>query len=95
MTGQVMLPEQYYCLRDELTTDRNLFIQLPSGQLLEDRSLLPTAKLHGDRRSIGLQPLIRAYGEGLRYEELASRIEALRPAILEGARRAEGTRHPC
>jgi hypothetical protein len=51
--------------------------------------------LHGDRCSIGLQPLIRTYGEGLRYEELTSRIEALRPAMLEGARRAEGIDLPC
>ncbi len=40
-----------------------------------------TAKLHGDPQSMGLQPLIRAYGDGLRFEELASRIEALRPAL--------------
>ncbi len=51
--------------------------------------------LHGDRCSIGLQPLIRTYGEGLRFEELASRIEALRPAMLEGARRAAEMESPC
>ena len=47
--------------------------------------VVPTAKLHRDRRSIGLLPLIRAYGDGLRFEELASRIEALRPVLLEGS----------
>ena len=57
--------------------------------------VVPTAKLHRDRRSIGLQPLIRTYGDGLRFEELANRIEALRTAILEEARRASEMDHPC
>jgi hypothetical protein len=57
--------------------------------------VVPTAKLHGDRLSIGLQPLIRAYGEGLRFEELASRIEALRPALPEGSSGAAGMELPC
>jgi len=42
--------------------------------------VVPTARLHGERQSIGLQPLIRAYGEGITYEELPARIEALRPS---------------
>jgi len=57
--------------------------------------VVPTAKLHGDRRSIGLQPLIRTYGEGLRFEELASRIEALRPALAEGSSGAAEMDLPC
>ena len=57
--------------------------------------VVPKAKLHGERRSIGLQPLIRAYGEGLRFEELASRIEALRPALPEGSRAAAEMDLPC
>jgi hypothetical protein len=57
--------------------------------------VVPTAKLHGDRRSIGLQPLIRTYGEGLRFEELASRIEALQPALPEGSSGAAGMDLPC
>jgi hypothetical protein len=57
--------------------------------------VVPTAKLHVDRRSIGLQPLIRTHGEGLRYEELASRIEALRPALRERASGATERDLPC
>ncbi|MEA5473308.1 hypothetical protein VB716_03640 [Synechococcus sp. CCY9201] len=40
--------------------------------------VVPTGKLHGGRKSIGLQPLIRAYGPGISYEELPDSIEALR-----------------
>jgi hypothetical protein len=40
--------------------------------------VVPTCKLHGERKSIGLQPLIRAFGEGISYEELPARFEALR-----------------
>ena len=57
--------------------------------------VVPTPKLHGERRSIGLQPLIRAYGEGLRFEELASRIEALRPALRERTSGAAEMDLPC
>ncbi len=57
--------------------------------------VVPTAKLHRDRRSIGLQPLIRTYGEGLRFEELASCIEALRPVLAEGSRGAAEMGLPC
>ncbi len=57
--------------------------------------VVPTAMLHGERRSIGLQPLIRTYGEGLRFEELASRIEALRPALRERASGAAEMDLPC
>jgi hypothetical protein len=52
--------------------------------------VVPTAKLHGDRRSIRLQPLIRSYGQGLPYGELRSRIEALRPALSEASKSAAG-----
>ena len=44
--------------------------------------VVPTARLHAERKSIGMQPLIRAYGEGISYEELPVRIEALRPSAL-------------
>ncbi|WP_094585134.1 hypothetical protein [Synechococcus sp. BO 8801] len=57
--------------------------------------VVPTAKLHRDRRSIGLQALIRTYGDGLRFEELANRIEALRPALPEGSRAAAEMDLPC
>ena len=45
--------------------------------------VVPTGRLHGERQSIGLQPLIRAYGEGISYEELPARIEALRPSASQ------------
>ena len=45
--------------------------------------LVPTGRLHGERKSIGLQPLIRAYGEGISYEELPAQIEALRPSASQ------------
>jgi hypothetical protein len=57
--------------------------------------VVPTAKLYSDRRSIGLLPLIRTYGDGLRYEELASRIEALRPVLAEGSSGAAEMDLPC
>ncbi len=44
--------------------------------------VVSTDKLHAERKSIGLQPLIRASGEGISYEELPARIEALRPSVL-------------
>ena len=47
--------------------------------------VVPTSKLHAERKSIGLQPLIRAYGESISYEELPGRIEALRPSALQPA----------
>jgi hypothetical protein len=56
--------------------------------------VVPTANLHVDRRSIGLLPLIRAYGEGLPYEELPSRIEALLPPLPEGSSGAGEKVHP-
>jgi hypothetical protein len=40
--------------------------------------VVPTARLHPDRQSIGLQPLIRAHGEGVGHEVLSARLEALR-----------------
>jgi hypothetical protein len=42
--------------------------------------VVPTTKLYAERKSIGLQALIRAHGEGIRYEELAARIDHLRPS---------------
>ncbi|MFM7312216.1 MAG: hypothetical protein ACKO0M_03455 [Cyanobium sp.] len=39
--------------------------------------VVPTRSLHPERQSIGLQALIRAHGEGLRYEDLAGRIGEL------------------
>ena len=42
--------------------------------------VVPTVRLHADRQSIGLQPLIRAHGEGISYEELPARVQALRPS---------------
>lgn len=41
--------------------------------------VVPTAKLHAERKSIGLQALIRAHGNGSSYGELANRIDKLRP----------------
>jgi hypothetical protein len=41
--------------------------------------VVPTTQLHAERKSIGLQALIRAHGEGIRYGELADRIARLRP----------------
>lgn len=38
--------------------------------------VVPTAALHPDRQSIGLQALQRAYGEGINYNALAARIAA-------------------
>ena len=45
--------------------------------------VVPTGRLHGERKSIGLQPLIRAYGEGISYQELPAQIEALRPSASQ------------
>ena len=42
--------------------------------------VVPTGSLHPERRSIGLQALIRAHGEGLPYGELAGRIGELQGA---------------
>ena len=42
--------------------------------------VVPTLRLHPERKSIGLQALVRAHGDGISYGELASRIEQLRPA---------------
>ena len=57
----------------------------PDPELVDPQDLsqwrfwvVPTGKLHGGRKSIGLQPLIRAYGPGISYEELPDSIEALR-----------------
>lgn len=47
--------------------------------------VVPTSKLHRDRQSIGLQPLIRAFGEGISYEELPASIKALRQPALAPA----------
>ncbi len=44
--------------------------------------VVPTSKLHVERKSIGLQALIRAFGEGSPYDDLASRIAAVRMAAL-------------
>ncbi len=40
--------------------------------------VVPTHSLHPERKSIGLQALLRTHGEGLRYGELAGRIGELR-----------------
>jgi len=45
--------------------------------------VVPTGRVHGERKSIGLQPLIRAYGEGISYEELPTQIEALCPSASQ------------
>ena len=57
----------------------------PDPELVDPQDLsqwrfwvVPTGKLHGGRKSIGLQPLIRAFGPGISYEELPDSIEALR-----------------
>lgn len=39
--------------------------------------VVPTRSLHPERKSIGLQALIRAHGEGLPFEELADRVRQL------------------
>lgn len=39
--------------------------------------VVPTRSLHPERKSIGLQALIRAHGEGLRFAALAGRIGEL------------------
>ncbi|MBD2423397.1 MAG: hypothetical protein VKM34_08660 [Cyanobacteriota bacterium] len=39
--------------------------------------LVPTRSLHAERQSIGLQPLIRAHGEGMAYEQLGEAVEGL------------------
>ncbi len=45
--------------------------------------VVPTGRLHPERKSIGLQPLIRAYGEGISYEELPACIDVLRQSALQ------------
>jgi len=40
--------------------------------------VVPTRQLHGERKSIELQPLIRAYGPGISYRLLPGCIRALR-----------------
>lgn len=40
--------------------------------------VVPTARLHPERQSIGLQPLIRAHGEGVGHGDLSERLAALR-----------------
>jgi hypothetical protein len=40
--------------------------------------VVPTRSLHPERRSIGLQALIRAHGQGLRHGELAGRVAELK-----------------
>ena len=44
--------------------------------------VVPTGKLNHERQTIRLQPLIRAFGEGISYEELRAHCEALRPPTL-------------
>jgi hypothetical protein len=39
--------------------------------------VVPTRSLHAERQSIGLQPLIRAHGDGMAYAELARAVEGL------------------
>ncbi|UPM50585.1 hypothetical protein MY494_01960 [Synechococcus sp. A10-1-5-1] len=49
--------------------------------------LVPTAKLHPDRQSIGLNPLKRAFGEGLTFDALLARLQPKRPVfriVLDG-----------
>lgn len=43
--------------------------------------VVPTATLNVDRRSIGLQPLIRAHGEGIGFDALPGRVQHLRDAL--------------
>lgn len=40
--------------------------------------LVPMAKLHPERQSIGLNPLIRAFGEGVSFGELLQRLKPQR-----------------
>ena len=39
--------------------------------------MVPTRSLHAERQSIGLQPLIRAHGQGMAYGQLGVAVEAL------------------
>jgi hypothetical protein len=39
--------------------------------------VVPTRSLHAERQSIGLQPLIRAHGQGMAYGQLGVAVEAL------------------
>ena len=43
--------------------------------------LVPMAKLHPDRQSIGLNPLIRAFGEGLSFGDLLEQLQPQRPVF--------------
>ncbi len=43
--------------------------------------LVPMAKLHPERQSIGLNPLIRAFGEGLSFGDLLDRLQPQRPVF--------------
>ncbi len=63
-----LLIEQDPWLADPLNLDQWLFW------------VVPTARLHPDRQTLGLQPLIRAHGEGVAYGALPQRLDALRSA---------------
>lgn len=41
--------------------------------------VVPTVRLHPERRSIGLQPLIRAHGDGVDFGGLAALLASLQP----------------
>lgn len=41
--------------------------------------VVPTRALHPERKSIGLQALIRSFGDGISHRELPAAVETLRP----------------
>ena len=57
--------------------------------------VVPTGKLHEGRKSIRLQPLIRAFGPGISYGELPACIEALRALSLRPSGAAATPNFPC
>jgi hypothetical protein len=48
--------------------------------------VVPTGKLNGERKSIRLQPLIRAFGESISDEELKALFKARKRPTLGPAR---------
>lgn len=68
-----------------LLTERNPEVVNPRARDQWRFWVVPTARLHAERRSIGLQALIRAHGEGLGYSQLAERIAEIRASFSLGA----------
>ena len=52
--------------------------------------LVPSKTLHAGRRSIGLQVLQRAHGEGVGYDQLPARLQALPVPAAGGAGGGDG-----